>query len=142
MSSTAFSTGFDCQVVLIGPKGRVDLSLVTGFSANQTVKTIRVDPLNAPPIEAHLPSGWTGEFMLERNSSAADDFFSNLEQDYWAGRSIGFSTLYQYVQEKDESTSTYQYDQVAIHLSDAGSWKAEGSVSQKITFFASTRKRI
>ena len=50
--------------------------------------------------------------------------------------------MYQYVTETDGSTSTYQYDNVAFRLSNAGIWKGDSSVRQKLEFFAVRRRRI
>jgi hypothetical protein len=50
--------------------------------------------------------------------------------------------MYQYVTETDGSVSTYQYDNVIFRLSNAGSWKGDNSVKQKLEFFAVRRRRI
>jgi hypothetical protein len=51
-------------------------------------------------------------------------------------------TVYQYVTEVDGSTSTYQYSGVVFKLVNAGSWKGDASVKQKLEFFATKRQRI
>jgi hypothetical protein len=143
MPSNTYNLGKDCTVVLIAPTGaQINLSIVESFEAKQTVHSLTVRPLNGPPQFAHLPDGWTGSFMIERASSAADDLFSQIEQGYWAGGSFGTGQVFQYVTEVNGSTSTYQFDGVAMHLSEAGSWKADSSVKQTIQFAASTRKRV
>ena len=136
------SLGRDSQVVVIGPFGTVEFSIVTSFNAKQAVKTIHVDPMSGPPLEQHVPAGWTGELAVERANSAADDLFSNMETLFWASGLTALSTLYHYVDEPDGGTSTYQYNNVAMHLSDGGTWKSDASVSQRISFFASTRAKI
>ena len=47
-----------------------------------------------------------------------------------------------YVTETDGSTSTYQYDNVIFRLSNAGTWKGDSSVKQKLEFFAIRRRRV
>jgi hypothetical protein len=143
LATSLFSLGKDCTLVLIAPTGaRVDLSIVTAFDSKQTVKTIHVDPLNGPPQEAHLPAGWNGTFTIDRASSAAEDLFTQIEQNYWAGGNFGWGQIYQYITERDGSQSTYLYSGVTLYLSESGSWHANDSVKQTITFFASTRKRV
>ena len=143
MPTNTFNLGKDCTVVLIAPTGQqVTLSIVEGFDAKQAVHSLRIRPLNGPPQGADLPDGWNGSFTVERGSSAADDLFSQIEQGYWAGGVFGIGQVFQYVTEVNGSTSTYQFDGVTMHLSDAGSWKADSSVKQTISFFASTRKRV
>lgn len=143
MPTNTFNLGKDCSLVVIAPTGqRIDLSIVMDFDAKQQVHQIRIDPLNGPPQGVDVPRGWNGTFGIERATSAADDLFSTLEQGFWAGGVLGNGQIFQYVQEVNGSTSTYQFDGVAMHLSEAGNYKADNSVKQTISFFASTRKRV
>jgi hypothetical protein len=142
MPINSFSIGRDTQLVVIGPAGRVDLTHVTGFEAKQKTHQIRVDKLDGTQIAAELPRGWDGTFEIERGSSAADDFIAAAEASYYASGQVPFGTLYQYVTEVDGSTSTYQYDSVVFRLSNAGQWKGDASVKQKLEFFAARRQRV
>lgn len=141
-SDTSFNVGRDCSLVLMGPFGRVDLKQIVGFQARQEVKKPRINPLNAPPIERHLPGGWTGTFEIDRADSTGDDLAANIEAGFWNGQQIAISTMYQYIAELDGSTSTYQFNTVALNLSDAGHWQQETQVKQTVEFFASTRRRV
>ena len=142
MPFNTFSIGNDCQLVMMGPFGRVDLAHVTGFEAQQMTQQVRVDRLDGVQLGAELPRGWQGSFSLDRGSSAADDFIAQIEQAYLAGQPISAGTIYQYVSESDGSTSTYQYSGVVFKMSSAGVYRGDAPVSQRIDFFASTRKRI
>ena len=142
MTSNIFSVGRDCQLVVMGPFGRVDLSHVTGFEAHQLTRPIRIDRIDGVQLAAELPKGWDGFFELERGSSAVEDFIARMEATYHAGNPVAPGTLYQYVQESDGSTSTYQYEGVVFKLSQAGAWRGDSSVKQKLEFFASKRKRV
>jgi hypothetical protein len=142
MTSTSFSVGRDCQLVVIGPYGRVDLTHVTTFDSRQITAPVRVDRIDGTQIAAELPKGWEGHFELERGSSAADDFIVRAELAYHAGSAVPAGTLYQYVSETDGSTSTYQYDGVVFKLAQAGTWKGDSSVKQRLEFFASRRTRV
>jgi hypothetical protein len=134
-----FSVGRDCQVVVLGAYGRVDLEHVTGFEARQVTASLRVDRIDGMQLAAELPKGWDGTFDLERGNSAVDDFVAQLESDYYAGLSPAPGTLYQYVTESDGSTSTYQFNNVVFRLASSGAWRGDQSVKQKLEFFASTR---
>jgi hypothetical protein len=50
--------------------------------------------------------------------------------------------MYQYITELDGSVSTYQFDGVVFKLSNAGTWKGDASVKQKLDFYASRKRRI
>jgi hypothetical protein len=139
MPYNTFSIGSDCQLVVMGPFGRVDLAHVTGFEANQVTLPIRVDRLDGVQLGAELPKGWSGMFTLDRGSPAADDFIAAIEQAYLAGQSIPAGTLYQYVNEPDGSTSTYQFSGVVFKLTSAGAYRGDAPVAQKLSFYASSR---
>ncbi len=149
MPANSFSTGRDCQLVVIGPSGpngeagrRVDLTHVTGFESRQLTHPIRIDRLDGIHIAAELPKGWEGHFEIERGSSAADDFADELEQAWHVNGVLEGGTLYQYVNEADGSISTFQFDGAVFKLASAGQWKGDASVKQRLDFFASRRKRV
>jgi len=142
MSLTTFSVGRDTQLVVIGPNGRVDLTHVTSFESRQITHSVRVDRLDGTQIGTELPKGWEGSFDLERGSSAVDDFIALAEQQYFGGGVVSPGSMYQYITETDGSTSTYQYDNVIFKLSNAGTWKGDSSVRQKLEYYAARRRRI
>jgi hypothetical protein len=149
MPANSFSTGRDCQLVVIGPSGangqagaRVDLTHVTGFESRQLTHPIRIDRLDGVHMAAELPKGWEGHFELERGSPAADDFVDRLEQAWHVNGLLEGGTLYQYVTEVDGSVSTYQFEGAVFKMANAGQWKGDSAVKQRLDFFASRRKRI
>ena len=142
MATTTFSVGRDCQLVVMGPSGRVDLTHVTGFESRQLTHPLRVDRLDGTQMAIELPKGWEGSFSIERGTSAVDDFIAAAENQFYATGRVPAGTLYQYVTETDGSTSTYQFDGVVFKLSSAGDWKGDASVKQKLEFFAIRRKRV
>lgn len=142
MPYNTFSVGNDCQIVVMGPFRRVDLAHVTGFEASQVTQAVRVDRLDGVQLGAELPKGWSGVFSLDRGSSAVDDFIAAVEQAYFAGQTIGAGTLYQYVNEPDGSTSTYQFSGAVFKLSSAGNYKGDAPVTQRLQFYASKRVRV
>jgi hypothetical protein len=142
MPYNTFSVGNDCQLVMMGPFGRVDLAHVTGFEAAQVTQAVRVDRLDGVQLGAELPKGWQGMFTLDRGSSAADDFIAAIEKAYLAGQPIGAGTLYQYVSEPDGSTSTYQFSGAVFKLASAGAYRGDAPVAQRLQFYASSRVRV
>ena len=138
----SYTIGRNCQVVLLWSGVRVDLRDVTGFSANQEVKHQRADPLNSTPVEFTTPSGWRGQFQVDRGNSAVDDLVASIEAAFWSSGTIGSGTIYQYVTEPDSSLSTYEFTGVSLVLSSAGNFQADVIVKQTIGFFASQRIRM
>ncbi len=142
MALNTFSTGKDCQVVVLGPFGRVDLEHVTGFQSRQITASVRVDRMDGTMLGAELPKGWDGSFEIERGSSSADDLVSQIEQSYLSGTTPAPGTLYQYVDEVSGSTSTYQFNGVVFKLASAGIYKGDASVKQTLEFYATSRSRV
>ncbi len=142
MSLTAFSIGKDTQLVVMGPGGRVDLSHVTAFESRQMTQSIRVSRIDGTQLGAELPRGWEGSFEVERGNSVLDDFISLSEQQHYEGHMPVPSTMYQYVTETDGSVSTYQYDGAVFRLANAGIWKGDAAVKQKLEFYAARRRRV
>jgi len=142
MSLSMFSVGRDTQLVVIGAGGRIDLTHVTMFESRQKTQSVRVDRLDGTHMGTELPKGWEGSFEIERGNSNVDDFIAAAEQQYFNGSNVSLGTMYQYVTETDGSTSTYQYDNVTFRLTNAGTWKGDTSVKQKLEFFSIRRRRI
>ena len=142
MAISVFSVGRDTQLVVIAPSGTMNLTHVTAFDSRQVTQSIRINRLDGNQLGMELPKGWEGSFELERGDSVVDDFIAATEQNYFNGSMGGLSSMYQYVSEVDGSTSTYQYDSVVFRLSNAGLWKGDAAVKQKLEFFGSRRRRI
>ena len=148
MPANTFSTGRDCQLVVIGPAAngragaRVDLSHVTGFETKQMTHAVRIDRLDGVHLAAELPKGWEGHFDLERGSPAADDFIAEIEQAWHVDGVMQGATLFQYISESNGSVSTYQFEGAVFKMTSAGAWKGDQAVKQRLEFFASRRKRI
>lgn len=142
MSGTMFSIGRDAQLVIVGPKGRLDLSFVSGFEAHQLTQSVRVSRLDGTQMGTELPKGWEGTFEIERSNAAVEDFIAATEQAFFDGALPATATMYHYIAEPDGSVSTYQFDGVTFRLASAGQWRGDTSVKQKLEFFATRRRRI
>lgn len=140
--SGRLSIGRDCTLVVIGPYGRIDLPNVMGFEAKQVTSNIKVDRLDGVQLNAELPKGWEGSFENERGNSGLDDAFAEMETAWFEGGTVGVGTIYQYIMEADGSQTTYQFDNVSMKLDDAGSWKGDASVKQRVSFNANRRRRV
>jgi hypothetical protein len=142
MAISVFSVGRDTQLVVVGPSGTINLTHVTAFESRQVTQSVRVNRLDGSQLGVELPKGWEGSFELERGDSVVEDFIATTEQSYYNGSVSATSTMYQYVSEVDGSTSTYQFDSIVFRLSNAGLWKGDAAVKQKLEFFGSRRRRI
>lgn len=137
-----FNTGRDITIVLVGPYGRVDIPNIVSFDAKQETAAVKVDRLDGIQMPAELPKGWTGSIEFDRGDSAVDDFIAQIEAGWLGSGAYGLGTLYEYISESDGSQSTYQFDNVALKLADAGSWKPDAAVRVKLEFMANRRQRV
>lgn len=137
-----FNVGRDCQVVLLWNGTKIEMPIVTGFQSQQQTHQINSNPLNSTPIFTDIENGWRGQFDVDRSSADLDSLIAAKEAAFWSAGTIGQGTIYQYITEKDGSTTTWEYTGCSIRLSDAGRWQSENKTSQRLEFNASTRTKI
>lgn len=145
MPLNSFNIGADCRIVVqhsLAAGGQLDLGDVTNFKAAQQTKSLNYTTINGITKKAEYPTGWAGTFALERTGHAVDDFICTLEQAILNNQSPGTATIYQYVNELDGSTSTYQFTNVAFKLADAGAYTGAETVKQTLNFEASSRVKV
>jgi len=141
----SFSLGRDCTLVVmhpLAPGGRLQLDNLMGFDPKQETAGVRVDRLDGVQMNAELPKGWTASIELERGSPAIDNLFALIEQAWHSAGSYFTATVYQYIAEPDGSTSTWQFDNVALKLDNPGGWKGDASVKQTVSFMANRRRPV
>ena len=138
-----FSVGRDCTLVLIDSVlGTVQLDNVTGFQSAQVTAMVKSDRLDGVQLQGEIPKGWTGSFQLDRGSSAIDDLFASREALWYDQGQLTAAQVFQYVKEADGSRSTYQFDNVALKLDDAGTFAGDQTVKQRISMTANRRKKV
>ena len=140
--TTPFNIGRSTQIVFRWNGTRVALPTVTSFAAKQMTTPLKSTPLNSQPVTYEVPNGWSGSFKVQRDSNALDSLIASNEAAFWSAGTITSGTLILYVTETAGSTSTWQFNNVAITLDDAGSWVNDTIVIQNVTFTASQRVRI
>jgi hypothetical protein len=138
----AFNIGRDITVVLQSPSGKVQLTNITKFDCKQETDTVKVKRIDGTVLNDELEWGWTGSIELERGDQAVDLFFANKEATWLVSGISQVSQLFTYIVETDGSTSTFAFDNVALKLSDAGSWSSDAAVKLKIDFIANRRRSV
>lgn len=136
-----FSYGRDCQIVVQGPYGTVTIPNITMFEAKQKTKAIEVELMNGVNVAADLAKGWDGSIEISRGDPTLDQLFTQIESDFIDSGIYTFSSIYAYITETTGVT-TIQYEQVSMKLSDAGSYKGDEAVKQKIDFTAARRRLL
>lgn len=134
--------GKDVVLDLIGPNGQtISINITTGFTAKQDTKMLDSKGLDGINRVASIPDTWSGDFTIDRSGSSADDFFAAIEAQYYNTGVLNNFRITQTIQEP-AGISQYRFDGVAISMPDAGDWKGDAYVKQKISWKASKRLKM
>lgn len=142
MPINGISVGKDVVITLNDNNGTIVTNRIKAFGSRQKSsnrESVAIDGINR---HINIPMGWEGNFEMERTSSAIDDYIFNNEQLYYAGQNVPAITITETITEANGSTSQYQYLGVVIALDNAGDWKADDYITQKINFSAQQRKKV
>lgn len=86
MPQNGYSIGRDVTIAVILPDGTpLRLGKVTGFMAKQDTTDQRIKPLDGTTDNLRFYDGWSGNFKLERRGPELDNYFEQLERNYYAG---------------------------------------------------------
>jgi hypothetical protein len=137
-----FSVGRDITLTVVTSSGPLNLNLVTGFKSKQDSQENKIKGLDGITRHVRFYDGWSGNFNIERADSTVDDYFSQLEANYYAGINELPATITETIQEPNGAVTQYRYLNVLLKLDDAGDWAGDKSVKQTISFVAAQRQKI
>ncbi|PXX42214.1 hypothetical protein [Aquitalea magnusonii] len=142
MSQGQFSTGRDVSLDFITAAGPLRIPGLKDFSSKQDVQEKKIKLINGQTRHQRFFDGWSGSFEAERMNSAIDDYFASLEENYFAGLPETPITITETIQEPDGSVTQWRYEDVLLKLDDAGKWAGDSTISQKLSFVASRRRKV
>ena len=142
MPLNGFSVGRDVTTTISTSDGTLSPTLITAFTSKQEQTTTKVKGLDGVTRTLVFPDGWSGSFDMDRQDSTLDDFFANAEANYFAGLDSSTATIMQTVSEPNGAVNQYQYTGVVLKFDDAGSWKSDAAVTQKLSFTAERRIKV
>lgn len=137
-----FNVGKDVSLDIIGPNGPIRFNLITAFDAKQDTSEVKVKGLDGITRPVVFYDGWSGSFSAERQDSTMDDYFAQLESQYYAGVNQSSLTIMETITEVSGAVSQYRYIGVILKYDDAGSWSGDATVKQKFSFMASRRIKV
>lgn len=144
MPMNGFTVGRDISLQIFGQNGNVvaNFALNTSFDAKQ--KTVKIQSKGIDGVIRHLelPDGWSGSLTFDRRDSNIDDYFAQLESNYYAGVNIGAAQITQTITEVNGGTTQYRYTGVMLCLEEAGKYAGENLVSQTVSWVSSKRLKI
>lgn len=142
-ATNGFTVGRDVLIDITLSTGPLRLpSTTTGFDAKQETKEINSHGLDGVNRFAELPAGWKGTVEMDRSDSTIDDYFAQLEADYYAGKLTSPATITETISEANGTVSQYRYIGVVFKFAEAGKKRGDDKVMQSIAFSASKRVKV
>lgn len=142
MPINSYSVGRDVSLDIVGQNGVMTFGQIVGFQSKPDVTDQKIKGLDGITRHLRFPDGWSGSFDLERQTSQLDDWWSQIEANYYNGINEIPVTITETIQEVSGAITQYRYMQVLLTIEDAGSWKGDASVKQKLKFVAARRVKI
>jgi hypothetical protein len=103
---------------------------------------IKNQPYNQPPSFGYVPDGYKIAFTITRTGADLENFFAVAEANFNAGAVQKPGYLQQSVTNPDGSISRFQYQKMAIFLTDHGTISRDKPVTLKLEGYASTKVPI
>lgn len=139
MPQQNYSVGRDLTLVVQTSAGALSLNGITKYRSKQESAEVRVKRLDGITDHLRFFDGWSGSFDIERRDSVIDDYFSQLEANYYAGINEQPCQIYETHQEPNGQITQYRHDGVLLTLDDAGEWSSDATVKVSLKFMSSRR---
>lgn len=142
MPQNGYSIGRDITLNVVTATGVLPLSGITSFKSKQETTDEKVKQIDGVVDNLRFFEGWTGTFMVERKDATLDQYFCQIEADYYSGIQEGEVTITETITEQNGAISQYRYRRVLLKFDDAGEWAGDKSVKRTMSFIASRKLRI
>lgn len=142
MPQNGYSVGRDISLNVMTPSGQLVINRITGFDCKQETSKTKVKRLDGINDSLRFFEGWSGSFSVERADSIVEDYFVQLEENYYAGLNEQPATILETITNPDGSTSQYRYERVILSLDDAGNWQGDATVKIKVSFEAARKRQV
>lgn len=142
MPQNGYSLGRDISLNVQTQSGPLVINRITGFESKQHTSGTSVKRLDGINDPLRFFEGWSGTFSVERADPVVEDYFIQLEENYYAGLNEQPATILETITNPDGSTSQYRYERVIMSFDDAGTWKGDATVPLKIGFTAARKRKV
>lgn len=140
MPTAAFNIGRDVSLVINMPQGPVEFSNITGFTRKQISTSLESKRLEGDDEFAEIPSGWEGTIEIDRANGNVDRAMAYLENLYYAGQAVPYSTISEITTERDGSLTQFRYTRVVFKFDNAGDAKGDAKITQTLSWKGSRRR--
>ena len=142
MPINGYTVGRDVVVSIMTSTGPLRIRQITGFKSKPDMTDQKIKRLDGVTDHLRFPDGWTGSFEVERQDATVDNYFAQLEANYYAGQNEQACEINETIENPDGSVSQFKYTGVLLKLDDAGDKKGNASVKQMISFLATRRLKV
>lgn len=142
MPLNSYTVGRDVSLNIIGPNGPLNFSQVVGFQSKPDTTDQKIKGLDGVTRHLRFPDGWSGKFDIERQDSTLDDYWAQIENNYYAGLNETPISITETIREVNGSISQYRYVDVLLTIDDAGSYAGDKSVKQSVKFVSARRLKV
>jgi hypothetical protein len=137
-----YSIGKDISYSVVTPSGPLTLNGKTGYSVKPMFTDLNHKGLNGINVHGVIPDGWQIELQFDRTDPNVDNYFAQLEADYFAGVNQQGGTIFENIVEKDGSITSFRYTDVILKYDNAGNWKGDSLIPISVTAMASRRIKV
>lgn len=143
MPQNGYSIGKDITLTVMTSAGQLQINEITGFHSKQETTKSKVKKISGQTRTLRFFDGWSGSFDVERADSVVEDYFIQLEANYYAGVEEQPVTIMETIQNPGgKPPSQYLYTGVILSLDDAGDWKGDATVKIRVSFEAERKVQV
>src|SRR4051812_39444936 len=144
MTVNQFTTGKDISVQLNTSYGPllIRATAILGFKRSPETTKLRSKGLDGVVRNAVIPDSWKGSITIDRLDQTVDNWWAQVEADYFANRGSAPGTIIERIREQDGTVTTWRFEGVCLTLDDAGDYAADKKVEQMLSFAASRRVKV
>lgn len=142
MPINSFSVGRDISYSVVTSSGALTLNGKTGYSVKPMFTDINHKGLNGINKHGNIPDGWQIEMQFDRTDPNVDNYFAQIEADYFKGISQQGGTIFENIVEKDGSITSFRYTDVVLKYDNAGNWKGDSLIAISVSAMASRRIKV
>jgi hypothetical protein len=142
MPVNSFSVGKDVSLTIVTSSGTLVLNGLTNFSADPMTTDLKSKGIDGTSRFGFIHDGWKGSFVLDRLDPSVDNYWAQIEADYFAGKNNPSGTISEIITEADGTVTEWKYTGVMLRLDKAGDWGGDKKVDQTITFEAARKLKV
>lgn len=139
MPLNGLTSGIDHKVTFTDINGVEQFAIVESFQSKEDATVGKLIAMDGTVRHPKFHQGWSGSFVLQRNSDFTDAYIASQEASYYLGLDQLPVTITETITENDGTVSQYQYTNVVLTLDDAGMYSGTDIVKQTVTFMASRK---